>query len=533
MSVRVRFRHLAGPEKDRIDDVRLPALLGSAPEADVRAEGAALHHARVFERDGEIVLQAVEAGLALRLSGERVREAPLREGDVIELGSHGPRLRLESADEEGGEMLVAAPWAGTGSVASRRAFVARSLGQISPPMRWILGLALVLSLAALGYSQLQDRRLRQEVERLREALRESEREREAFAARIAEERARAETARSALATRLEELREREEALYAQLRDAHAAESGALRGELDATRTRLATLESERAVGERIVREYGPGVCLIQGTWIFKDAEDRPLRYKLDEQGNSLKDADGNPQLDPEGQGPVHEVEYVGTGFLVERRGLVLTNRHVAEPWWNDDFASSMRERGFTPTQTVLRAFFPSEKRPFGLRVERHAERADVSLLRCDLAGIRLPPLPLDRTGKGAVTGQPVVLVGFPAGIEAMLAKIDAAEAREIVTGAGMSTGKISEALAARGLVRPSTTQGHIADITDTDVVFDAPTTQGGSGGPLLNRNGHVIGVAYAVLSRFGGNSFAVPVRRALPLLSPQPARSAPARGAAP
>ena len=57
----------------------------------------------------------------------------------------------------------------------------------------------------------------------------------------------------------------------------------------------------------------------------------------------------------------------------------------------------------------------------------------------------------------------------------------------------MSTGKITEALAARGLVRPSTTQGHIGDITDTDIVFDAPTTQGGSGGPVFNRNGQVIG----------------------------------------
>jgi len=190
-------------------------------------------------------------------------------------------------------------------------------------------------------------------------------------------------------------------------------------------------------------------------------------------------------------------------------------------------AQSLAERGYTPSQTALRAFFPREKRPFDLRVVRHAEHADVSLVSFELAGVRLPTLPLDRTGKGAVAGQAVVLVGFPAGIEAMLAKIDAAEAREIVTGAGMNTGRICEALGARGLVRPSTTQGHIADITDTDVVFDAPTTQGGSGGPLLNRNGQVIGIAYAVLSRFGGNSFAVPVRRALPLLAPGKTASAP------
>ena len=533
MSVRVRFRHLDGQDRDRLDDVRLPVLVGSASEADVRSERAAAHHARVFERDGEIVLQVAEAGLVLRLSGEDVREAVLREGDVIELGEGGPRLRLESGDDAGEEMLEAAPWEREGSLASTRALVARSFAQISPPVRGLIAIGLGLALAALGYSQLQDRKLRREVESLREALRESERERTGFAARIADARTRADTDREALSTRLEELRQREEALYAQIRAAAEAEAGALRGELQATRARLATLETERAVGERIVRDYGPGVCLIQGAYLFRDADGRPLRYKLDDNGNALKDADDKPLLDPEGQGPVYEVEYVGTGFLVDRRGLVLTNRHIAEPWWSDELAQSLAERGYTPKQTVLRAFFPSQKRPFELQVESHAEHADISLVRCDLAGVHLPTLPLDRSGKGAVTGQAVVLVGFPAGIEAMLAKIDAAEAREIVTGAGMSTGRITEALAARGLVRPSTTQGHIADITDTDVVFDAATTQGGSGGPLLNRNGHVIGVAYAVLSRFGGNSFAVPVRRALPLVSPKPAAAGTSRGSTP
>jgi len=117
------------------------------------------------------------------------------------------------------------------------------------------------------------------------------------------------------------------------------------------------------------------------------------------------------------------------------------------------------------------------------------------------------------------TGKLRVLVAFPAGIEAMLAKADADVVRTVLETAGMNAGRISEALAERGLVRPSTTQGHIADVTETDVVFDAPTTQGGSGGPLLNRNGVVIGVSYAVLSGFGGNSFAVPIRHALPLLA--------------
>jgi S1-C subfamily serine protease len=128
-------------------------------------------------------------------------------------------------------------------------------------------------------------------------------------------------------------------------------------------------------------------------------------------------------------------------------------------------------------------------------------------------------LPLDRSGRGAVAGQPVVVVGFPAGIEAMLAKTDAGAVRAVLESAGMSTARIAEALAERSLVRPSTTQGHIVDVTETDVVFDAATAQGGSGGPLLNRNGIVIGVTYGVLAHFSGNSFAVPIRGALPLVA--------------
>ena len=89
-------------------EVGLPALRGSGPEADVRAEGAAPRHARVFARDGEIVAEVAEPGLVMRLSGEELREAVLRDGDVIELGVGGPQLRLEAADHTGEQMLEAA-----------------------------------------------------------------------------------------------------------------------------------------------------------------------------------------------------------------------------------------------------------------------------------------------------------------------------------------------------------------------------------------------------------------------------------------
>jgi S1-C subfamily serine protease len=422
--------------------------------------------------------------------------------------------------------LKATPWQrARRSLASLWSIARSTYARTRPPVRRLLAVGLLLGVAATTWDQLQTRRLRLEVGRLQEALRQAEQDRERFAARVADERARAEADRAALASQVEELRRQEQALHAQLADAAVAEAKTLREGLQTTRDRLATLESERAAGERIVRELGPGVCMIQGAYVFQDAGGRPLRLRIDENGAPLKDADGNSLADAEGAGPVYEVEYVGTGFLVDRMGLVLTNRHVAEPWWNDDEARSMAERGFSPRRTTLRAFFPRQKEPLTLTLGAVAEHADVALLRCDLGGLRLPVLPLDRSGRGAVTGQPVVLIGFPAGIEAMLAKADADAARAVLESAGTSTARISEALAKRGLVRPSTTQGHIVDVTETDIVFDAPTTQGGSGGPLLNRNGIVIGVSYAVLSRFSGNSFAVPIRHALPLVSQARKRS--------
>ena len=73
-------------------------------------------------------------------------------------------------------------------------------------------------------------------------------------------------------------------------------------------------------------------------------------------------------------------------------------------------------------------------------------------------------------------------------------------------------------LAKRNLIRPLITQGHIGDVLPDKIVFDAQTTSGGSGGPLFNREGKVIGVTYAVLKGFGGSNFGIPIRFIEPLL---------------
>jgi S1-C subfamily serine protease len=110
------------------------------------------------------------------------------------------------------------------------------------------------------------------------------------------------------------------------------------------------------------------------------------------------------------------------------------------------------------------------------------------------------------------------LIGYPTGIEGILARAGPDATKEIL-GNTPEVQKIVSHLAEQKLIRPTTTQGHIGDVLKDKIVYDAATTSGGSGGPLFNRNGKVIGVNFAILNGFGGSNLAVPVRYAKDLLN--------------
>lgn len=74
--------------------------------------------------------------------------------------------------------------------------------------------------------------------------------------------------------------------------------------------------------------------------------------------------------------------------------------------------------------------------------------------------------------------------------------------------------QLSQALARHKLIRPISTQGHLGDVLKDRLVYDAQTTHGGSGGPILNSRGEVIGINFAILEGFSGSNFGVPVDQA-------------------
>jgi len=298
----------------------------------------------------------------------------------------------------------------------------------------------------------------------------------------------------------------------------ATESASLKQQLADTQTRLKALETEGKVAETVVHTYSPSVCLLHVVVEFIDRQSgRPIQIAVDGLGKPIVDDQGMVQLDSGGAGPHLQIDVFGTGFLVRKDGRIVTNHHVAEPWWNNDELKDLIDRGASAYVLSYRAYFPGNADGISAKLDKISSDADVAVLRLEAPA---PPkaslLELDDRHDATVSGDPVVLIGYPTGIEGILARAGSDVAQKITD--TKSVTRIVSQLASEQLIRPTTTQGHIGDILQDKIVYDAATTSGGSGGPLFNRSGKVIGVNFAILKGFGGSNLAVPVRYANDLL---------------
>jgi S1-C subfamily serine protease len=297
--------------------------------------------------------------------------------------------------------------------------------------------------------------------------------------------------------------------------ADGADGESLKTQLQETQNRLNRLENEGRVAETIVHKYGPSVCLLHVVVELRDKDSgQVIRLAADATGKPLVDDKGMVSLETDGTGPPLQIDVFGTGFLVGRDGRLLTNHHVAEPWWDEEELKQLLDKGAVAFASSYTAYFPASPQGIPANVERISAQADLATLKLQTPA---PPhtalLELDDRSEASVTGDPVVLIGYPTGIEGILARAGSDVTRKVAENAH-GVAQIVSQLAAQHLIRPTTTQGHIGDVLKDKIVYDAATTSGGSGGPLFNREGKVIGVNFAILSDFGGSNLAVPVRYA-------------------
>ena len=215
------------------------------------------------------------------------------------------------------------------------------------------------------------------------------------------------------------------------------------------------------------------------------------------------------------QRPVVRARVSGTGFLVGK-GLVATNRHVAEPWYGDSEAQKLIDHGASGSLESLVIFFPGSPTPVTLLPASVSKTSDLAVLRAEESNLvrDLPVLPLAQS-PGA-PGQLVTVIGYPMGIAGMVAK-SPSEIYERMAYRHNDINAASE-LAALSLIRPSTTCGHLGDVVGDKLIYDAPTAHGGSGGPVFNTKGEVIGVNSAYMDGFSGGTLGVSVDALRPLL---------------
>ncbi|MGH7784397.1 MAG: hypothetical protein ACREO5_11225, partial [Candidatus Binatia bacterium] len=138
-------------------------------------------------------------------------------------------------------------------------------------------------------------------------------------------------------------------------------------------------------------EYGPGVCLIVGVYDLVDkTTGKPLRYG---DGQAYKpnpyepapSEDAIPQsaaphaaLTTEGSGSPVEYDFIGTGFHVGG-GYIVTNRHVMQPWQEDDLVKQMiKDNNGRARVKRLVIYFPNYPQPFPLKVKAISTREDLA-----------------------------------------------------------------------------------------------------------------------------------------------------------
>jgi serine protease Do len=163
---------------------------------------------------------------------------------------------------------------------------------------------------------------------------------------------------------------------------------------------------------------------------------------------------------------------VGSGFIIDSDGYIVTNHHVVE--------------GTRTIEVQL-----SDGRTFQPKVIGSDPETDLALLKIDATG--LPMIPLGSSSALKVA-EPVMAIGNPFGFDHTVTV-------GIVSGTGRFIG-----------------QGRFDDFIQTDAAINP----GNSGGPLINTRGEAVGINSAIRSSTGGFQgigFAIPVDLAKPILA--------------
>jgi serine protease Do len=217
---------------------------------------------------------------------------------------------------------------------------------------------------------------------------------------------------------------------------------------------------------RLAKSSVPSVVNISTVTHFKRADYEAGEQEMLEHffGGMPGGMGGGMRMMPmPGQTPALKRAALGTGFIIDSSGIILTNNHVVEG-----------------ADEIKIQFAEGEEPVIGKVIGRDPE-LDVALIRVK-TNRKLEALKLGDSDALDV-GEYVMAVGNPYG-----------------QGHSVSHGIVS----AKGRIAPGLPIANYLQI-------DAPINPGNSGGPLLNMRGEVIGINNAIDPRAQGIGFAIPI----------------------
>ena len=451
--------------------------------------------ARLHPADDTYELVAFE-GKPVWVNGARITARKLENRDTLEFGETGPLSRFCHYREDRPVHKTATDILSDGlaylrvsrqPVASRLfTTISGVAGRLMHETTLLFRLSVILAIVALGALAYQQNRLNVLLQQ-----------------RIERGVARLESFAGALA------RAKEEALTPGDLETLRQELG---HRLSSNVDRLAVLEQRSQASARVIAESKSLVVFLQGSYGFRErSSGRMLRHTVDDDGRPLISPMGQPLLSLEGDGPVAERQFTGTGFAVGDGSVLVTNRHVAVPWKNDANVELLGGQGLEPVMIKYIVYAPGNTAGGAVELIRASEDADLAVLRRkDMAepitGLKLadaPPAP----------GDEIIVMGYPTGLRAMLAQSGKDFIEELQKAKDTGFWSVAARLAEKGHIAPLSSRGIVSQATPATIVYDAETTHGGSGGPVLDIYGSVVAVNTAILPEYGGSNLGVPVAK--------------------